>query len=89
MHTQTHSNSSALFSAEPSDPWLTLRESGAEAKLHEATLRREIRAGRLRAARVGGRRSIRIRRSWLHAWLEASSTPVEVSASARTSPGSK
>jgi excisionase family DNA binding protein len=59
------------------DPWLRLRECAALVQAHEATLRREIARGRLRHARLGGRKSIRIRRSWLNAWLEASSTPVE------------
>ena len=60
------------------DPWLTVRQSCDYTQLHDDTLRREIRLGRLRHARVGGRKSIRIRRSWLDAWLESSSTPVEV-----------
>lgn len=60
------------------DPWFTVRQSCDYTQLHDDTLRREIRLGRLRHARVGGRKSIRIRRSWLDTWLEASSTPVEV-----------
>lgn len=60
------------------DPWLTLQQSAVIVQAHEATLRREIRAGRLRCARVGGRKSIRLRRSWLDAWLENSTTPIEV-----------
>ena len=59
------------------DPWLTLREGAALVKAHETTLRREIRRGRLRCARIGGRKAIRIRSSWLDAWLESTSTPVE------------
>lgn len=78
MQTSVVANPSTHTSAEPPDPWLTLEESAAEVRLHPATLRRELKAGRLRHARVGGRKSIRIRRSWLNAWLEASSTPIEV-----------
>ena len=59
------------------DPWLTLKQGSRVVQAHEATLRREIRAGRLRCARVGGRKSIRLRRSWLDTWLEASTTPME------------
>jgi excisionase family DNA binding protein len=45
---------------------------------HEATVRRLIRAGLLRHARVGaGRKIIRIRASWLDACLEQCATPVE------------
>ena len=59
------------------DAWLRLPEAAQLVQLHPATLRRAIRDGTLRAARVGGRRSIRIRRTWLDAWLERSTTPVE------------
>jgi excisionase family DNA binding protein len=62
-----------------SDPWLTLREGAEHVKANEATLRREIRRGRLRHARIGGRKCIRVRRSWLDEWLEQTSTPAEVS----------
>lgn len=67
-----------LQSPDP-DPWLTLGQAAARVLVHEATLRREIRSGRLRHARVGGRKSIRLRRSWVDEWLEASTTPIEVS----------
>src|SRR5262245_52606597 len=64
--TQTRTLAHSLVSvSEESDPWLTLQQSAAIVQTHEATLRREIRSGRLRSARVGGRRSIRLRRSWL------------------------
>jgi excisionase family DNA binding protein len=61
------------------DRWLTPRQAAARAQVHEATLRRLIKAGRLRHARVGaGRKLIRIRTSWLDAALDATSRPVEV-----------
>jgi excisionase family DNA binding protein len=60
------------------DPWLTLQESAQRAHCHEATLRRLIKAGLLRHARVGaGKKHIRIRASWLDAALEACATPIE------------
>lgn len=68
----------AINAATAADPWLTLAQSAAETQTCERTLRYEICRGRLRHARVGGRRSIRIRRSWLNAWLEQSATPIEV-----------
>lgn len=70
----------AMNSAEPpiTDPWLRLSQCAERAQAHEATLRREIKRGRLRCARIGGRKSIRIRASWLDAWLESTSTPVEI-----------
>ncbi len=58
--------------------WLTLNEAAPEAKTSTATLRREIKRGALRHARIGGRKLIRIRRAWLHTWLETGGTPIEV-----------
>ena len=60
------------------DPWLTITQGARYVHVHQATLRREMYRGRLRHARVGGRKAIRLRRSWLDQWLEGSSTPVEV-----------
>lgn len=59
-------------------PWLTITEATHVAKCGARLLRREINAGRLRAARIGGRRDIRIHRDWIDAWLLASSTPMEI-----------
>jgi excisionase family DNA binding protein len=56
--------------------WLTLEQGAARVRLHVATLRREIQSGRLRHARVGGRKAIRLRPEWLDAWPEADSTPI-------------
>jgi hypothetical protein len=39
-------------------------------------LAREIAAGRLRAARVGGRGEFVLRREWIDAWLEDLARPV-------------
>ena len=59
-------------------PWLTIAEARQVAKCGSKVLYREIKAGRLRAARIGSRRDIRIHREWIDAWLLASSTPVEI-----------
>lgn len=50
--------------------WITLNEAARIARVSTATLRREIRRGRLRHARVGGRKAIRVRPEWIDAWLE-------------------
>ena len=62
----------------PAYSWLRLDEAAERARVSTATLRREIRAGRLRHARVSGRKTIRLRPEWVDAWLEASATPLEV-----------
>ena len=56
------------------DPWLTLQEAAAEARMCDDTLRQQILKGRLRAARISTRGAYRIRRSWLDAYLEHAAT---------------
>lgn len=64
--------------APESSPWLTVAEAAARARVGRKTIYREIAAGRLRAAVVGGRRDFRLLADWVDQWLEATSTPVEV-----------
>ena len=60
------------------DDWLTAAVVTHVAKVGMKTVDREIKAGRLRAARIGGCRDIRVKRSWISDWLEAAATPQEV-----------
>jgi excisionase family DNA binding protein len=64
--------------SDPSSPWLTVKEACTVAKVGVKLLYREVKAGRLRAARIGDRRDIRIHRDWIDAWLAASAEPVEI-----------
>lgn len=50
--------------------WLTVGEAAQHARCGVKTVYREVQAGRLRAARVGGRRELRFRLEWVDAWLE-------------------
>lgn len=59
-------------------PWLTIKESCPVAKCGPRLLYREIKAGRLRAARIGSRRDIRIHREWIDQWLISTTVPIEV-----------
>jgi excisionase family DNA binding protein len=59
-------------------PWRTVAEAAARGRLGEKLIYREIRVGRLRAARIGGRRDLRLKDEWIDAWLEASAAPIEV-----------
>jgi excisionase family DNA binding protein len=52
-----------------SERWLTRRDAASYARLSEATIGREARRGRLRCAKVGGRRALRFRREWIDEWL--------------------
>lgn len=65
--------------AASSSPWLTIEEARREVKVGPKILYREIKAGRLRAARLGGRSgAIRIHADWVREWLEHCATPIEV-----------
>ena len=72
-----HSATTEQVDLREPDPWLTVEDCAKTARVHAATIRREIHGGRLRAARIGGRKCWRIRRSWRDAWLEASATPID------------
>ena len=63
QNTTTHS---------PSDsPWLTPSMAAKEARVGRRRIYVEVRRRRLRAARIGGRKEIRINRTWLYEWLES------------------
>ncbi len=67
----------AVAESQPS-PWLTIKEARLIAKCGVKLLYREIAAGRLRAARIGNRRDLRVHRDWLDQWLVRSSEPIEI-----------
>jgi excisionase family DNA binding protein len=67
-----------LDTSAPSSKWLTAEQAAAHAQLSIKTVYRAVEASTLRAARVGGRRSLRFRAEWIDAWLEASAEPREV-----------
>jgi excisionase family DNA binding protein len=54
----------------PSD-WLSIDGVCAHAGISASLAYKEIRAGRLRAARLGGRRNVRVLRRWVDEWLYA------------------
>jgi excisionase family DNA binding protein len=60
-------------------PWRTVEQvAREEAQCGPKLIYREIQAGRLRAARIGGRREYRIHRDWVTEWLTRSAEPIEV-----------
>jgi excisionase family DNA binding protein len=56
-------------------PWRTVSEAAARAQTGTRLIYREAKAGRLKAARVGGRRELRFRDAWIDAWLESTAEP--------------
>jgi excisionase family DNA binding protein len=57
----------------PQVPWLTTREAAERANCSAHTIYAEVNAGRLRAARIGGKRLVRIKAEWVDEWLSAES----------------
>ena len=55
-------------------PWLTVTDAAARARCGPKLIYREVRAQRLRAVKMGGRRELRLRPEWIDAWLIASAT---------------
>ena len=73
----------------PSSPWMPAdaaseyltggaRTETGRRKFSERFLAQEVKAGRLRAARVGGRGQLLYRRDWLNQYLEDLARPIEV-----------
>jgi len=59
-----------------SSPWLTAAEAAQYAKRGKRFLAREVKAGRLRAAVIGGRRELFFRTDWIDAWLDDQAMPI-------------
>jgi excisionase family DNA binding protein len=69
----------SVGSGDPSaSPWLTVTEAARRARCGGRLIYREVQARRLRAARVGGRRELRLRVEWIDEWLEAFTMPQEI-----------
>ena len=50
--------------------WLTVAESAEYAGVSRDTIYTDCERGELHHARIGGRRSIRVKAQWIDAWLE-------------------
>jgi excisionase family DNA binding protein len=55
-----------------SSPWLTVKEAAERARCGVKTVYREVAAGHLKAARIGGRRELRFLADWIDGWLSGS-----------------
>ena len=62
----------------PLSPWLTVKEAAERGRCGPKLIYREVKAGRLRAARIGGRRELRLLSAWVDDWLIEQSTVREV-----------
>jgi excisionase family DNA binding protein len=57
------------------EKWHTVDEAAQHARCGKRSIYLAVQQGKLRAARLGGRRELRFLVEWLDAWLLASSTP--------------
>jgi len=55
-------------------PWLTVTEAAERARCGVKLIYREVAAKRLKAARLGGRRELRLLPDWIDEWLIAHTT---------------
>ena len=55
--------------------WLTVEEAAQHARCGKRSIYLGVQQGKLRAARLGGRRELRFLTEWIDAWLLASSRP--------------
>lgn len=63
---------------QPAAVWLTVKQAAQRAQVGPKTIYRSVAAGRLRAARIGGRRDLRFLVAWVDEFLIALSEPIEV-----------
>jgi excisionase family DNA binding protein len=60
-------------------PWLSIAEAADYTRRGRRYLRKQVQAGKLRGACVGGKRELLFRREWLDQFLEDLATPIDVS----------
>jgi excisionase family DNA binding protein len=59
-------------------PWVDVRQAAQHANCGRKGIYTAVASGKLRAARLGGRRELRFLAEWIDEWLVATSTPVIV-----------
>jgi excisionase family DNA binding protein len=62
---------------DPASPWLNAKEAAGYARIGLRLLYRAIHGGHLQAARVGGRREVRLRKSDIDSWLRQGGTDAQ------------
>ena len=71
-------NASKVTTNESLSPWMTAAEAAQYLKRGRRFVLREIHAGRLRAARIGGRGEILTSRAWCDAYVIDMAKPVQL-----------
>jgi excisionase family DNA binding protein len=78
MATERSLNTPDSVRASVASPWLDVREAAVRAKCGTRSIYSAVQAGKLQAAKLGGRRELRFLTEWIDAWLLGTSTPVLV-----------
>lgn len=76
--TQRRAAAATMDDIKTGTPWRTAEEAAARAQVGLKLIYREVKAGRLRAARVGGRRDLRLLDQWVDDWLISTAVPAEL-----------
>jgi excisionase family DNA binding protein len=63
-----------MTNAATPSPWLTVSDAAERARCGTKLIYREVAAGRLKAARLGGRRELRLLPEWVDQWLANTTT---------------
>jgi len=63
---------------EAASPWMNATQAAAYLQRGRRFVLREASAGRLQAARIGGRGEILTRREWLDEWVEKQTAPIVI-----------
>ena len=66
-----------MFDRDTTSPWLDTQAAAARALCSDATILREVRAGRLRGFKIGGRRCWRFLAEDVDRWLMQQAQPVQ------------
>lgn len=59
-------------------PWMNARDAGRYLRRNSRFISKEIKAGRLRGAIVGGRREVLTRAEWCDEWVTEHTQPVPI-----------
>jgi excisionase family DNA binding protein len=58
--------------------WLTVDQAAERAQVGSRMIYSAARSGRLRVARLGGRRVLRFRPEWVDSYIESCTEPIEI-----------
>lgn len=67
-----------------SSPWMNVRDAATRARCGTRQIRSAVRAGKLKAASLGGRRELRFLAAWVDDWIKATAAVAPSETGARS-----